>query len=273
MFAGSTVLVLGLVQFAIGIAVGVSMAGWFHELVGQIREILDDVADRRMAKRTVQADVAEAPVPEIQADTIARRPDFTTAADPELESTAPPMAPQGAVDKETGLPDATAFAYYLSREITVARRRGSPLCVILCEADQFIQVRDHQGEIVGAEVMQSIANLMVAALPENVLVARYDDALLAVILPGYDLESGPSLAEGLRREVGASAIGDDVNGTIEATLSVALAGLGPDDDPDSILMRADIALAAARSAGGGCAYLHDGKVCVPISPTPTEVSG
>ena len=78
------------------------------------------------------------------------------------------------------MPDSKAFEYSLSREITLAQRRRGPLCVVLCEADQFTQIRGEQGDLVGSDVMQSIATLLISGLDENMNGELDSDEILSV---------------------------------------------------------------------------------------------
>ncbi len=161
-------------------------------------------------------------------------------------------------DTLTGLGNQRAFRHGFELMLHRAKRRESPLCLVLCDVDHFKSVNDNYGHPFGDEVLKAVA----AALADTVrvvdLAARYGGEEFAVILEDSDLENASQVAERLRQAV--SAIGLSHGGKeVKVTMSLGVAAF-PDhgEDIPTLIERADQALYQAKNSGRNRAICWQG---------------
>jgi len=94
----------------------------------------------------------------------------------------------------------------LPQELHRSQRYKHPLAVIIADIDHFKQVNDTHGHQVGDDVLKEIARIIMAQVRGNVdWVVRYGGEEFLVILPETPCEGAHSVAERIRRAVGAHA--------------------------------------------------------------------
>ena len=86
-------------------------------------------------------------------------------------------------DGLTGLANYRTFTEQLGREVTRARRYGSPLSLIMIDVDGLKAINDTHGHQAGDWVLQGVAVRMAAGIREIDLAARCGGDEFAVILP------------------------------------------------------------------------------------------
>jgi diguanylate cyclase (GGDEF)-like protein len=154
------------------------------------------------------------------------------------------------VDPLTGLANRRQFEERLEREAGWATRYRYDLSLCLFAVDHFQRVGDEQGHAPGDEVLRRVADLFQTRVRANDLACRFGGEEFALILPETPAGAAWRLAERLRQDAAAGAIGAHADGS-PITLSVGVAsspahGTGP----AALLGAADAALAQARLAGG-----------------------
>ncbi len=168
-----------------------------------------------------------------------------TAAEAEL-------AQLSRTDALTGLPNRRAFEDTFERVWAEARRRGSPLPLLVVDADHFKRYNDRHGHAVGDRVLQALAQaLSGAARRPGDLVARIGGEEFAILLPDTDAEGAACVAERVHEAV-ARLVVEAKKGTVgRIRVSIGLgfglprAGSGPAD----LYRLADAALYEAKAAG------------------------
>ena len=145
--------------------------------------------------------------------------------------------------------------HLLVEKLADARTNRSPLSVIMADLDQFKQINDTHGHLVGDHVLQIAAARMVAAARSGDEIGRYGGEEFLFVLTNTDLAAAEVVAERVRKRVGQDAIRHH-SASIRATLSLGIAEARDDDTVDDLIARADAALYAAKQAGRNCVMLE-----------------
>ncbi|MCW7537627.1 GGDEF domain-containing protein [Aquabacterium sp. A7-Y] len=141
------------------------------------------------------------------------------------------------------------FAELGEVELLRARRYGTPLALILVDADHFKQVNDTHGHQCGDQLLREIALACRATLRSTDILARFGGEELIVLLPQTDLAGALAMAERIRQEVARLAL-DWREKTVEATVSLGVAALRPEmSGLEALIHDADVALYDAKRAG------------------------
>lgn len=104
-------------------------------------------------------------------------------------------------DALTGLYNRRYFEDILDQEIERAKSNQTALSLVMLDVDHFKNFNDTYGHDAGDHVLQSISQCLKNHLRVCDIVCRYGGEELAVILPGYDLETARAIAERLRQEI------------------------------------------------------------------------
>ncbi len=105
---------------------------------------------------------------------------------------------QALIDGLTGLANRRHAERSLETELARAERFGGPLAVVLCDLDDFKDVNDQHGHLVGDDVLRELATVLEDTVRTVDVAARWGGEEFALILPGTDAEGGAQLAERAR---------------------------------------------------------------------------
>src|SRR5436305_2551713 len=108
-------------------------------------------------------------------------------------------------DDLTKLHNARYLRQYLLSEIRRARRYGSSVAALFFDLDDFKNVNDVHGHLVGSHVLMEMAAIILSSVRDTDVVARYGGDEFVVILPETDLEMGLLVAERVRERIAAHA--------------------------------------------------------------------
>lgn len=159
-------------------------------------------------------------------------------------------------DVLTGLLNRYALIEAIDQRIQGDRWAGAPLCVLLCDLDDFKEINDSLGHTAGDQVLRVVAQRLSAMDQHFQLVARFGGDEFALICER--VRSDHEAFELAAEVKSALASGIAVRGGIQyVRLSVGIAW----DDPGvnsatELLSRADLAMYAAKSAGRDRAALY-----------------
>lgn len=123
-----------------------------------------------------------------------------------------------------------------------------PLTCVLCDIDDFKQINDNYGHLVGDEWIQTVANVMKQSF-QNDLCFRYGGEEFIVILPGRDLEAAVHVVETI--QTGLKALQEKPGG-IDVTLSFGIYEGQPSVEGDNIekfFSKADALMYQAKRNG------------------------
>ncbi|MDR1164687.1 MAG: GGDEF domain-containing protein [Deltaproteobacteria bacterium] len=123
--------------------------------------------------------------------------------------------------------------------------------LIIFDIDYFRDVNNNYGHQAGDSILFHLAKIVGSTLRCDDFVFRYGGDEFVIILPGATLHDSLSVAEKIRRNVGAVEfqLTRQNEKTIRVTISVGVAAARPEDTPTSLLARADQALYASKENG------------------------
>ena len=151
-------------------------------------------------------------------------------------------------DDLTGLFNRRHFLERLDEELARAGRGGGGVHVALIDLDHFKQVNDKHGHQVGDLVLRKFADVARRELRRSDVIARYGGEEFIVLFTEGDTMSVHQVLDRLRTEFAIACV-RDINPEICATLSAGLAAWHIEDRPETITLRADLALYRAKNAG------------------------
>lgn len=126
-----------------------------------------------------------------------------------------------------------------------ARASRLPVCLMLCDMDDFKAVNDELGHPEGDALLQAFAGQLRGTLRRDDLAGRMGGDEFAVLLFNCPQDTAERIGEGLRAAVAGLRTRDGRG----VTLSAGLAMAAPGEDFAGLYRRADQALYAAKAAG------------------------
>lgn len=241
---------------AAGATVGLVFAAWHGAerfVLAPIRCMLDTT--RRVGSGELSARTGIPPTAE-ELSQLAAALDAMAAQlekrDRELRAALRDVTQQAMTDALTGLYNRRFFRDALDRCIAAARRRGSPVSVILLDLDRFKAVNDACGHPAGDVVLKTVARVLKQSIRGSDIAVRHGGEEFAVLLPDTPLATARDRAEALREAIESEEIVCD-NRTVRITASFGIAQYGPEmADAASLMQAVDEAMYAAKAAGRNC---------------------
>ncbi len=135
------------------------------------------------------------------------------------------------------------------REMSLARRGGVPLSLVICDIDHFKVVNDSHGHLTGDAVLVHFVGILQRCLRNTDLLIRYGGEEFVFMLPQTDRANAMITADRIRKTVKNSPYteGDMV---VFLTGSFGVTGFDPESDTlDDMLHRADRAMYDAKDQG------------------------
>ena len=152
-------------------------------------------------------------------------------------------------DPLTNLNNRRKFEELATKEFERSIRYNRPLCVIMIDLDQFKQVNDTYGHLIGDHVLASLADLCKKNLRNIDILARYGGEEFIIVLPETTATQALISAERLRRDCEENAV-ETVQGPIKFTISLGLAELNKTCKTlEELVDRADQALYESKRTG------------------------
>ena len=121
-------------------------------------------------------------------------------------------------DRDTLCPifNRRAFERELTREISLANRYGTPLCLIFIDLDRFKLINDRFGHATGDKVIQHVAETLVEHVRQSDIVGRLGGDEFGIALTHADYADGQSKAARLESIIGALTVRDAEDQSIES---------------------------------------------------------
>jgi diguanylate cyclase (GGDEF)-like protein len=156
-------------------------------------------------------------------------------------------------DDLTKLHNARYLRQYLVNELKRARRYGSQVTAFFLDLDDFKQVNDCHGHLVGSHVLMEMAGVILSGVRDTDVVSRYGGDEFVVVLPETDLDMGLRVAERVRERISAHAFTGGRGLRLQLTASFGVASF-PDhaQSPQQLIARADTAMYEAKAARKNC---------------------
>ena len=156
-----------------------------------------------------------------------------------------------ATDALTGLANRRQLLAGAQREFARARRKGTPLAMLMLDLDRFKSINDRWGHPTGDRVLQHMAQLLGQQARGQDVAGRLGGEEFALLLPDTDGPGAVVIAERLRGAVQVSdAVRTGDGEVVRYTVSVGVATLEAGDASfESLLQRVDRALYQAKERG------------------------
>ena len=156
-------------------------------------------------------------------------------------------------DDLTKLHNARYMRQFLLNEIRRARRYGSSVAALFLDLDDFKQVNDHHGHLVGSHVLMEVAAVILLSVRDTDAVARYGGDEFVIVLPDTDTELAGVVAERIRTKIGKYEFngGRRLQLALTASFGVATFPLHA-SSPQQLIACADTAMYEAKAANKNC---------------------
>ncbi len=163
-------------------------------------------------------------------------------------------------DELTQAPNRRAVLALLNE--LLKRPEAAPCAILIMDIDFFKRINDQHGHAAGDEVLKLVAEAVRTLAVAPAFFGRLGGEEFLVVLPETGLAEARRWAEALRLRIAdidtRAVIAGHVGVTTSVGLTVSIAG---NDDPGSMLARADLALYAAKRSG---------RNCVRVEPAPED---
>lgn len=155
------------------------------------------------------------------------------------------------IDELTGVLNRRYVMRALNDEMARAQRAGTPCSVGLLDIDFFKCINDAHGHPAGDEVLRGFAVSLAANVRSIDRLGRFGGEEFLVIMPDSTKDQALVGMDRLRRIISDLDWGS-ISDEMQVTFSAGIAQVRPNDAPEDILARADVALYRAKSAGRNC---------------------
>ena len=163
-------------------------------------------------------------------------------------------------DALTGVLNRRSFFETADMEIRRARRNRHPFTVAYIDIDDFKEINDRYGHLVGSHVLMEMATVILLGVRDTDVVTRYGGDEFVVVLPETSVEMAQRVAERIREKVAANTFNGGRALRLRLTTSIGVACCPQHaQSPQQLISNADAAMYEAKAA-------H--KNCVRFAPEP-----
>ena len=149
-------------------------------------------------------------------------------------------------DPLTGLPNRALLADRLDKAVAHSQRSQSPLAVLFIDLDDFKDINDGSGHLLGDKVLMEVARRLGSTLRDADTVARFGGDEFVVLLPDTGAVTADDVAHRLLAAVREPMQVDGHRLHVSASIGVAVS---PPVEPGALLRSADAAVYYAKSCG------------------------
>jgi len=148
-------------------------------------------------------------------------------------------------DSLTQLYNRLKFDQELAKWIANSRRYNFELSLIMLDIDDFKNINDNYGHLVGDSVLTEAAQLLSHQVRETDVLARWGGEEFIILLPYLGLEKALATAQRLQKAIANTSFG--AVGTV--AFSMGVTALYDEDDSQTFINRADKLLYKGKKAG------------------------
>ena len=158
-------------------------------------------------------------------------------------------------DSLTGLPNRTAYQDTVLPLCKMIQKTKKSACLAVCDIDHFKRVNDTWGHLAGDKVLRLVPKQIRNALAKEDLIFRYGGEEFVIIFPNTTLAEAASRAETIRAAVEKTPF--NMQGEpVSISVSIGIAELQAQEDPESLFSRADKHLYMAKESGRNKVIAH-----------------
>lgn len=149
------------------------------------------------------------------------------------------------------------FYSLLETELKRAKRYSHVLSLLMMDIDNFKNINDTYGHLIGDRVLKEIAATIKTTVRNIDIPARYGGEEFTVILPETSAKDARIIAERLRTNISEIAVTINETTTIRPTISIGIAEFPLcAQNEQELIDLADKALYKAKNDGKNCVYEH-----------------
>ncbi|CTQ49797.1 GGDEF and EAL domain-containing protein [Jannaschia donghaensis] len=135
------------------------------------------------------------------------------------------------------------------RAVPLAERNSPGAALALFDLDGLTGVNDQHDFDTGDRLLHAVGDVLRRGLPPGAALERLESGRLLIWAPDTDLDTAVGMAERLRSLASLVQVAG-LDGTVARTLSVGVVATATDESRARSILRADMALANAKRAGG-----------------------
>jgi diguanylate cyclase (GGDEF)-like protein len=173
----------------------------------------------------------------------------------ETQSLTRRLREEAVVDDLTGLLNRRGWRQAAPRELARAGRSGLSLALVMLDLDGFKRLNDQLGHERGDRALREMADGLRTTLRAGDVIARLGGDEFVALLSNSNLDGALAAAKRLRDALPSGV-----------AFSAGVAVWDAREDIQELLRRADVALYAAKSAGGDRAEVSDAQLSVTVTP-------
>lgn len=152
-------------------------------------------------------------------------------------------------DELTGINNRRGLFELGNREFSVSKRLNRPLTALMIDLDNFKEINDKYGHVIGDVTLREVAQLILTNIREIDIIGRYGGEEFVVLLTNSDLRSSLVVAERIRQAIENQEFMTEA-GPIQVTVSIGIDELDSmTTDLEKLIKRADRALYIAKHNG------------------------
>jgi diguanylate cyclase (GGDEF)-like protein len=156
-------------------------------------------------------------------------------------------------DDLTKLHNARYLRQFLLNEIRRARRYGSSVAALFLDLDDFKQINDVHGHLVGSHVLMEMAAVILSSIRDTDAVARYGGDEFVIVLPDTGTELAGQVAERIRHRITRHNFNGGRRLQLSLTASFGVAAFPKHaSSPQQLIACADTAMYEAKAANKNC---------------------
>ncbi len=177
-------------------------------------------------------------------------------------------------DDLTKLHNARYLRQFLLNEIRRARRYGSSVTALFLDLDDFKQVNDVHGHLVGSHVLMEMAGVILGSVRDTDALARYGGDEFVIVLPDTGMDLAGIVAERIREKISQYTFtgGRRLKLSLTASFGVATFPIHA-SSPQQLIACADTAMYEAKAANKNCVRFSVGPIPNPRVATPPVEAG
>ena len=149
------------------------------------------------------------------------------------------------MDPLTGIYNRAKFDEELNQWIDFSNRYENPLSMVIIDIDNFKQINDNFGHLIGDDILRNIAATIKMEIRNTDIFARWGGDEFLILLPNTDIMQAMEMSERIRMCIQTNKY-DNVE---SITCSFGLVTLNKEENSESLLQRADIFLYDAKRCG------------------------